>query len=270
MFWQLLQALPLVEARDTHREALASIEKTCLYTRKTLERASKSVTSLGMELPSCLNYASLNLIAVAAQQCKELQEGFGGLRCHCRGCMWVKEVVEAPWSNCLKDDVSFWKLLLSHRQVLSLLEATDDDRSWQNKTLAVNLENAYERPVRVPFADRHKSQAKQHAHVFFGNCEYDLSRARTLLIRGFEMGFCDNIASGSGKTPRRLLFQSQFFEKVAQEIPVSSMIATLTKLFVKCLQHLRALDTDHLHMDRSNGQWVSENYDVWVWAKAVL
>ena len=114
------------------------MERTCLDYRNQLERASESVAALGLDLPKCVNYHSLNLIALAVQQCREIQQGFGNLRC--RECMWVKQVVEPARSNCLKDDISFWKLLLSHRQVMYLLEATDDDQSWKNKNLAVNLQ----------------------------------------------------------------------------------------------------------------------------------
>ena len=66
-----------------------------------------------------------------------------------------------------------------------------------------------------------------------------------------------------------MLFQPQFFEKVAEEKFVSIMIAAVKEAFSKSLQHLRALDDDKRHMDRNSGQWVSENYDVWVWAKVV-
>jgi hypothetical protein len=266
IFLQLLQSLPLVDARQTHQEALARMERTCLEYRNQLERASESVAALGLDLPECVNYHSLNLIALAVQQCRKIQGLFGNLRC--RECMWVKEVAEPAWSNCLKDDVSFWKLLLSHRQVMYLLEATDDDQSWKKKNLAVNLRNIRQCPLRVPCAGRDRKHAKQNAHTVFEPSEYDLSGGPTLLIRGFEMGFCDDIQRGSMNT-RRLLFQPQFFEKVAEEKLVSIMIAAVKEAFSKSLQHLITLDDDKRHMDRNSGQWVSENSDVWVWAKVV-
>ena len=76
---------------------------------------------LGLDLPECVSYHSLNLIALAVQQRRRIQGLFGQLSSP--ECMWVKEVVEPGWSNCLKDDISFWKLLLTHRQLLYLLEA---------------------------------------------------------------------------------------------------------------------------------------------------
>jgi len=159
IFLQLLQSLPLVDARQTHQETLARMEQTCLEYRNQLERASESVAVLGLDLPECVNYHSLNLIALAVQQCRKIQGLFGNLCC--RECMWVKEVVEPAWSNCLKDDVSFWKLLLSHRQVMYLLEATDDDQSWKSKNLAVNLRNVRQCPLRVPCADRDRKHASR-------------------------------------------------------------------------------------------------------------
>ena len=85
IFWQLLQSLPLVDARRTHQESLARMERTCLDYRNQLERASESVAALGLDLPKCVNYHSLNLIALAVQPCREIQQGFGNLRC--RECM---------------------------------------------------------------------------------------------------------------------------------------------------------------------------------------
>jgi hypothetical protein len=96
--------------------------------------------------------------------------------------------------------------------------------------------------------------------------EYDLSRGPMLLIRGFEMGFCDGIDRGNMNS-RRLLFQQQFFEKVAEQVSVSTMISAVTVAFSQSLKHLRTMDDDKRHMDRKNGAWATENYDVWVWAK---
>jgi len=121
VFWQLLHSLPLVDAKRMHQGALVCMERTCLSFRNELERASESVEKLGLDLPECVSYHSLNLIALAVQQRRRIQGLFGQLSSP--ECMWVKEVVEPGWSNCLKDDISFWKLLLTHRQLLYLLEA---------------------------------------------------------------------------------------------------------------------------------------------------
>ena len=152
IFWRMLHALPLVDAKQTHQDALVSMERTCLSFRNELGRASESVEKLGLDLPECVSYHSLNLIALALQQHKRIQGLFGELRSP--ECMWVKEVVEPGWSNCRKDDISFWKLLLIHRQVLYLLEATDDDQSGKHKNVAVNLQNVRQCPLRVPCAGR--------------------------------------------------------------------------------------------------------------------
>ena len=80
------------------------------------------------------------------------------------------------------------------------------------------------------------------------------------------MGFCDDIDRGNMNN-RRLLFQQQFFEKVAEQVSVSTMISAVTVAFSQSLKHLRTMDDDKRHMDRKNGAWVTENYDVWVWAK---
>ena len=73
--------------------------------------------------------------------------------------MWVKEVVEPAWPNCLKVDVSFWKLLLSHRQVMYLLEAASDEQSWKNKNVAVNLHCVRPCPMQVACAGSDRSRA---------------------------------------------------------------------------------------------------------------
>lgn len=88
-----------------HCHWLVSMERTCLSFRIEWERASESVEKLGLDLPECVSYHSLNLIALALQQHKRIQGLFGELRSP--ECMWVKEVVEPGWSNCRKDDISF-------------------------------------------------------------------------------------------------------------------------------------------------------------------
>eukprot|EP00435_Cladocopium_sp_Y103_P066037 s412_g28.t1 len=267
LLWGMMKSLPLVDAKPKHFQCLCDIEKTAMRQRNELMRASEAVGELGVDLPMSVNYGSLKLIAVATQQCREIQKAFGGLRTN--ECMWVKEVDCPSFANCLKDDLSFWKLLLTHRQLEELLESTDLDRTRENKTLSVNLRwlAAGLLPPSVPCAKRNAVKAKQHASVDYGMDTYDLSYGSTLLIRGFEMGFCKEMRTDESNA-RRLLLQTQFFDKVASEKNVATMVAEVKHGISKCLQHLRTVDTDRRFEDRNTGKWVSENYDVWVWAKA--
>lgn len=50
MFWQLLRSVPLVDARDMHREALLSMERACLSCRNELERALEAVEDMDVQL----------------------------------------------------------------------------------------------------------------------------------------------------------------------------------------------------------------------------
>lgn len=98
-----------------------------------------------------------------------------------RPCEWVKEVLQPRWDNALKGDVSYWKLLLSHRQVMSLLNATDVDHTKWYK--AVNLRNVWECPAAVPCAGKDRTgKVKQNARADFLHGVYTLSGWPTLLI----------------------------------------------------------------------------------------
>ena len=77
--------------------------------------------------------------------------------------------------------------------------------------------------------------------------------------------FCYGTDESSG---RRILLQKTNFEKVANEKGVAKMLADVMRGILKCLEHLRTMDADRQFVNRNCGRWVSENYDIWVWAQA--
>ena len=46
------------------------------------------------------------------------------------------------------------------------------------------------------------------------------------------------------------------------------MLADVMLGILKCLEHLRTMDADRQFVNHNCGRWVSENYDIWVWAQA--
>ena len=271
-FWSLILAQPWVNPNLESQMGLTSIEETSLAYRNNLFAAAEQVAELELDLPTTVNYSSLNLLVVATQQRREIQRLFGGLRC--REGMWIKEVADAKVLNCLKNenDVGWRKLRLSHRQVEMLLEAVDADATWNNETLAVDMMRVDLSvvPAEAPCAGRHPKQAKQHCEVQYPEAKYDLFDRRNpiFIIKGLELMYCSTQPGGQGHM-RRLLLQSQVFRQVEREKRVGVMCSDVRQGMVKCLEHLRTLDVEKKHMDRGNGRLVSENYDAWIWGQCV-
>ena len=179
------------------------------------------------------------------------------------------EIVCPSFCNLLKDDMGFRKLRLTHQQVQDLLKAANLEVSKREKVLVVPLKQGGVAvlPQHVTCARRHPHQATQKRKQNLGTEMYDLSYGKNLYIKGFEMHFC--IEGGTDKdTGRRILLQQTNFEKVAKEKGVATMLADVKRGILKCLQHLRTMDADRQFVNRNCGRWVSENYDIWVWAQA--
>eukprot|EP00435_Cladocopium_sp_Y103_P076065 s23_g75.t1 len=112
VLWEMIKSLPLVDGAAPAVRCLREMEKIAMGQRNDLLRASEAALELGVDLPECINYASLNVIATATQQRREIQEIFGGLSG--QGSMWVREVVCSPFCNLLRDEMAFRKLRLTH------------------------------------------------------------------------------------------------------------------------------------------------------------
>ena len=267
VLWAMIKSLPLVDAKALDVDCLKRIEQTAMRQRNELLRASEAALELGVDLPESVSYASLNAIATATQQRREIQEIFGGL-CG-QGSMWVREIVCPPFCNLLKDDMGCRRLRLTHQQVQDLLKAANLEVSKREKVLVVPLKQGGVAvlPQQVTCARRHPHQATQKRNQNFGTEMYDLSYGKNLYIKGFEMHFC--IEGGTDENSgRRILLQKTNFEKVANEKGVAKMLADVTRGILKCLEHLRTMDADRQFVNRNCGRWVSENYDIWVWAQA--
>ena len=95
---------------------------------------------------------------------------------------------------------------------------------------------------------------------------YDLKGSSILLVRRFEMGFSKQMVRDRGTT-RRLLLQSQFFEQVAVEKGVDTIhcLKSQEPIFWKMFAAFAyTMDSDRQHVVRNTGQYVAQNYDVWV------
>eukprot|EP00435_Cladocopium_sp_Y103_P041211 s2664_g11.t1 len=134
-------------------------------------------------------------------------------------------------------------------------------------------------PQEVTCARRHPHKATQKRNQDLGTEMYDLSYGENLSIKGFEMDYCIEGATDENtgvciegatdeNSGRRILLQKANFEKVAKEKGVPTMVADVKRGILKCLQHLRTMDADRRFVNRNRGRWVSENYDIWVWAQA--
>ena len=267
LLWGVLKFMPLVDVKPKHIESLRAIEQSAMQHRNELMRASEAVAEFGVDVPTSVNYQSLNLMALATQQCREIQQAFDAVRIK-EGC-WVKEIDCPLFCNCLRDDVSWRKLLLTHQQFEDLLAYVDSERTEREQELSVNMRwlPANLLPAHVSCAMRHPNKAKQHASEELGMDTYDLSYGWTLKIKGFEMGFCKEMKPDSSNG-KRLLLQHHLFGTVADQTGVIKMVAEVKYGFRKCLQHLRTLDAEREFVDLHCGHAVDENYYVWVWAQS--
>eukprot|EP00435_Cladocopium_sp_Y103_P056933 s1305_g19.t1 len=121
VLWEMIKSLPLVDGTAPAVRCLREIEKTAMGQRNELLRASEAALDLGVDLPESGNYGSLNVIATATQQRREIQEIFGGL-CS-QGSMWVREIVcdfsiATVRDGCVKTMISEFK-----HKLMSVLEA---------------------------------------------------------------------------------------------------------------------------------------------------
>ena len=172
---------------------------------------------------------------------------------------WVYVGEGSCWARVVKL-FEGWCFLLEIIVVTSSSDVSVGGHGWRSKLEEQEFGSEFAKCPPVSTAGslcwQRQKTCQQNAHTVFEPSEYDLSGGPTLLIRGFEMGFCDDIQpdvcfsslNSLRKWPKRNLFLSWLLQS---------------------LQHLRTLDDDKRHMDRNSGQWVSENYDVWVWAKVV-
>eukprot|EP00435_Cladocopium_sp_Y103_P011573 s1820_g3.t1 len=168
VLWEMIKSLPLVEGTAPAVRCLREIEKTAMGQRNELLRASEAALELGVDLPESVNYGSLNVIATATQQRREIQEIFGGL-CG-QGSMWVREIQCPSFCNLLKDDMGFRKLRLTHQEVQDLLEAPNLELSKREKVLVVHLKQGGVAvlPQQVTCARRHPHAATQKRNQNFG------------------------------------------------------------------------------------------------------
>ena len=59
------------------------------------------------------------------------------------------------------------------------------------------------------------------------------------------------------------------WQKLLLEVLVGEIVGSLKQGPVTLLHHLRTMDVDRNFCDRTTGQLVSENYDIWVWMTKV-
>ena len=112
----------------------------CCVKQRQLESGSAGRGRAESGFAVICNFQALAVSAVATQLCRKIQGHFKALSVYQWMC-WVKEIQQPRVQNCLKDDIAFWKLLFTHRQVEELMEAADVEQSVKYQALAVDLRN---------------------------------------------------------------------------------------------------------------------------------
>ena len=81
-----------------------------------------------------------------------------------------------------------------------------------------------------------------------------------LLVKGLEIGFVRDIEKAT-----RLQTVTGAWQKLRLVMAVVEIVQSLKQGLLTLLQHLRTMDVERRFCDRTTGESVSENYDIWVW-----
>ena len=152
-------------------------------------------------------------------------------------------------------------MCFTHREFDALLAAADTEETRKRKTLAVVLRNV------VPGIPASISRAMmRHAKQIWEN--------KTTWSRGF--GHRNIWFAGSETSPSERVLDGILQTNCRRADHRKAVAFAITVLWQSCggkgcgrdgVWHLRTMDVDRQHLDRNTGQFLTQNYDVWVWAK---
>eukprot|EP00438_Fugacium_kawagutii_P029411 Skav223392 [mRNA] locus=scaffold2634:513560:514351:+ [translate_table: standard] len=255
-----ISGTPLVGATQAHSDILVKIDKHVQNFRVRLLAASEAVAAILPSEASRIDFKSLNLMELAAQQRRWIHNQLGSFvtqdKTH-----WLIETNTKRSQNCLNKEMQYRKCLVSHRMLELLLETLSATVMKRYGELAFDLSRmkGVGLPKEFVCAKRHE-MAKQHQNEDLGLDSYEVFSDSVLLVKAFEVGYLFDFDKA-----KRLQTVTGAWEKLRAVMPVEEIVSRLKEGLVTVLQHLRTLDVDRGFCDRSSGASASENYDIWVW-----
>ncbi len=264
MFAMAIAGTPLVQALPVHAEMLAKIEEHVQELRSSLREASEAVQEFSQSHADRVSFSSLNLMGLAARQRRDIQVQLGKFQTK-EGTSWIIQTQVKATQNCLNKEMQFRKCLLSHRQLELLLENLSATEMQTHREIAFDLRGLPRGlfPSSLTCAVRHPRQAKQHQNENFGEEPYDLDDARVLLLKALEVGYVKDLEKAT-----RLQTNTNSFGSMKK--PIAETVDSLKSGLLTLLQHLRTMDSAKgSFRDRTDEEFASENYDIWVWLAKV-
>ena len=264
LFTLAITGTPLVAATQVHAEMLSKIDENVKNLRARLLAASEAVEAFSRCRVDRVQFKSLNLMELAAQQRRMIQRDLGNFYTS-ENSSWLIETRIKTQQNCLNKDMQYRKCLLSHRQLELLLETLSETMMKKYEEIAFDLRTLQRGvlPRKLTCAKRHQ-QAKQHQNEDLGLDVYDIASDSVLLVKALEVGYLSDMDKAT-----RLQTVTGAWQKLLSVMFVGEIVHSLKQGLLTLLQHLRTMDVDRHFCDRTSEELASENYDIWVWMRKV-
>ena len=264
LFTLAIAGTPLVARTQVHDKMLAMIDDNVKDLRAWLLSASEAVEAMSRGPVEPVHFKTLNLMELAAQQRRNIHRDLGSFYTSEQS-SWLIETATKAEQNCLSQYPQYRKCLLTHRQLELLLETLSKTLMEKHGEIAFDLRSLQpgDLPSQLPCARRHE-QAKQHRNQNLGLDVYDVASESVLLVKALEIGYVRDLAKST-----RLQTVTGAWRKLLEEVTVGEIVGSLKQGLLTLLHHLRTMDVDRNFCDRTTGELVSENYDIWVWMTKV-
>ena len=264
LFTLAITGTPLVAATQVHAEMLAKIDENVKNLRARLLAASEAVEAFSRCRVDRVQFKSLNLMELAAQQRRMIHRDLGNFYTVEKS-SWLIETRIKTQQNCLNKDPQYRKCLLSHRQLELLLETWGETMMKKYEEIAFDLRTLQRGvlPRKVTCAKRHQ-HAKQHQNEDLGLDVYEVASDSVLLVKALEVGYVSDMDKAT-----RLQTVTSAWQKLLSVMSGVEIVHSLKQGLLTLLQHLRTMDVDRHCCDRTSEELVSENYDIWVWMTKV-
>ena len=264
LFRLAVTSTPLVAATQVHAEMLAKIDENVKNLRARLLAASEAVEACSRCRVDRVQFQSLNLMELAAQQRRMIHRDLGNFYT-VENSSWLIETRIKPQQNCMNKEMQYRKCLLSHRQLELLLETLSETMMKEYKEIAFDLRSLQREvlPSKLTCAKRHQ-QAKQHQNEDLGLDVYEFASDSVLLVKALEVGYLLDIDKAT-----RLQTVTGAWQKLLSVMSVGEIVHSLKQGLLTLLQHLRTMDVDRHFCDRTSEELASKNYDIWVWMTKV-
>ena len=138
LFRMVILCTPLVGCTHAQRQRLMEMEDSVLQWRAQLLQASEAVEEFGERFLEKVDYKPLDILALAAQQRRIMQNHLGSFYTKEHG-HWLIVTEIKPLQNVLNKEGRYHKCLVTHQQLELALEALSASKMEKHKGIALDL-----------------------------------------------------------------------------------------------------------------------------------